>query len=215
MKSLIILYFPTSKRCRVNTRNTVSAVSSFTVPNNTNKLTTVIPDLDAFQENVVEGAANVSFSKSFAATLKNKLKSNWLTWWQNQQNLGPSERWPGVSLPPSLMMLRAGTQQVEAQERLEVWSSGWDWRCSSSTMPSSNCGFSPSQSGLLQHFKYFVWSQKVIYSGLVSSLTLFASWFFFLHEITCKIAFTHSRLLYVHAILLVVRSIFQTLNTHR
>lgn len=43
---------------------------------------------------------------------------------------------------------------------------------------------------------------------------LFASWFF-LHAIMCKIAFTHSWLLYRQAILLEVRSILQTLNTHR
>lgn len=34
-------------------------------------LTTVIPDLDVFHANVVEGAANVSFSEFFSTALKN------------------------------------------------------------------------------------------------------------------------------------------------
>lgn len=53
-----------------------STICSFTVLNN---MTTVIPDLDAFQANVVEGAAKVSFTKFFSTTLKNKTNHIQLT----------------------------------------------------------------------------------------------------------------------------------------
>lgn len=72
--------------------------------------------------------------------------------WQNHENFIPSESWHRYSLPPSLMMSRAGAQQVEDRGRPAVWSSGWDWRCSSSTTPSSSCDFLPSRWGLLQGF---------------------------------------------------------------
>lgn len=141
--------------------------------------------------------------------------------WQIHENFIPSESWHRYSLPPSLMMLRAGAQQVEDQGRPAVWSSGWDWRCSSSTTPSSSCDFLPSRWGLLQGFNLNKQTNKqseVVYlqwSWFHDWLTqLFASWFF-LDAIMCKIAFTHSWLLYRQAILLEVRSILQTLNTHR
>lgn len=71
----------------INSWTILSAISSFTVLNNANSQTTVVPDLDAFQANVVEGAAKVSFSKFFSATL-NKTKQNkskWLTGWTTSQ----------------------------------------------------------------------------------------------------------------------------------
>lgn len=152
----------------------------------------VIPDLDAFQANVVEGAAKVSFSKSFSTTLKKSPnKFRWLEEQRDHEHFIPSERWNSDFLPPSLMMLRAAAQQVADQGRPAGWFSGLDWPCSSSTRPWSSCDFLPSQWCLLQYMdkkqtvKSSLFTVFVVSLLIVSALRLLLPLFFLEYALTC------------------------------